>query len=82
MSIVQRKLSRSFKEFFDSEKSSGILLILCTVISLILANSAFGVDYLEVWKMYLGGMSVEHWVNDGLMAVFFLLIGLELQREI
>jgi len=82
MSIVQRKLSKSFKAFFDSEKSSGILLIICTVISLVLANSVLGENYLSIWHFYVGGLSVEHWVNDGLMAIFFLLIGLELQREL
>jgi NhaA family Na+:H+ antiporter len=82
MSVVKRKLSRSFKAFFDSEKSSGILLIICTVISLILANSASGTGYLGFWQSYYGGLSVEHWINDGLMAVFVLLIGLELEREI
>jgi NhaA family Na+:H+ antiporter len=82
MGIVQRKLSKSFKAFFDSEKSSGILLIAATVVSLALANSVLGESYLNVWHLYLGGLSVEHWVNDGLMAIFFLLIGLELEREL
>jgi len=82
MSPVQRKLSRTFKQFFDSGKSSAILLIVCTLISLILANSPLGADYLGFWRIYIGGMSVEHWVNDALMAIFFLLIGLELEREI
>jgi NhaA family Na+:H+ antiporter len=82
MSTVQRKLSRSFTAFFDSEKASGILLIVCTVLSLILANSMFGANYLGFWQSYFGGLSVEHWINDALMAIFFLLIGLELEREI
>jgi NhaA family Na+:H+ antiporter len=82
MTIVQRKLSKSFKRFFDSEKSSGILLIICTAVSLLLANSIFGANYLSIWHVYLGGLSVEHWINDALMAVFFLLIGLELEREL
>ncbi|MBP6213999.1 MAG: Na+/H+ antiporter NhaA [Pyrinomonadaceae bacterium] len=82
MATVQRKLSRSFKAFFDSEKSSGIVLILCTILSLALANSAFGESYLAIWHTYIGGMSVEHWINDALMAVFFLMIGLELEREL
>jgi len=83
MSIVQRELSKSFKAFFDSEKSSGILLIVCTAISLILANfSTFGAGYLGFWQAYLGGLSIEHWINDGLMAVLFLFIGLELEREL
>ena len=82
MAVVQRKLSNTFKKFFDSEKSSGILLIICTVVSLVLANSILGVSYLSIWQMYVGGLSVEHWVNDALMAIFFLLIGLELEREL
>lgn len=81
MSVVQRKLSRSFQAFFASEKAGGIILIVCTVVSLILANSMIGPSYLAFWHSYIGGMSVEHWVNDGLMAIFFLLIGLELERE-
>jgi Na+:H+ antiporter, NhaA family len=82
MSVVQRKLSKSFKAFFDSEKSSGVLLIICTIVSLVLANSILGANYLSIWQTYVGGLSVEHWINDALMAIFFLLIGLELEREI
>ncbi len=82
MGRVQRKLSRTFKQFFDSGKSSSIFLIACTLISLILANSPFGAEYLCFWGLYIGGMSIEHWVNDALMAIFFLLIGLELEREV
>ena len=82
MSVVQRKLSRSFQAFFASEKAGGIILIVCTVVSLILANSMIGPSYLAFWHSFIGGMSVEHWVNDGPMAIFFLLIGLELEREL
>ncbi|MEP6944491.1 MAG: Na+/H+ antiporter NhaA [Acidobacteriota bacterium] len=82
MGAVQRRLSSSFKAFFEAEKSSGIVLIICTIVSLALANSAFGGSYLAIWHVYIGGLSVEHWINDALMAVFFLLIGLELEREL
>ncbi|HLL73178.1 MAG TPA: Na+/H+ antiporter NhaA [Pyrinomonadaceae bacterium] len=82
MAVVQRKLSNTFKNFFESEKSSGILLIICTAVSLLLANSTVGANYLGIWQVYLGGLSIEHWVNDALMAIFFLLIGLELEREL
>ncbi len=82
MGVVQRKLTGTFTAFFDSEKSSGIVLVICTIISLLMANSPIGTQYLSLWKMYLGGLSVENWINDGLMAVFFLLIGLELKREL
>lgn len=82
MGVEQRRLSKTFQEFFNNEKSSGILLIICTVISLIFANLVFGDAYVAFWQRYLGGLSIEHWINDALMAIFFLLIGLELQREI
>ena len=72
----------TFNQFFDSEKSSGILLILCTVISVLITNSSFGAEYLSIWHTKFLGLSIEHWINDGLMAIFFLLIGLELEREI
>ena len=52
------------------------------MISLALANSVFQTEYLGIGRYILAGMSVEHWINDGLMAVFFLLIGLELEREL
>ena len=82
MLLVERKLSKTFKNFFDSEKSSGIILIICTIISLSVANSILGENYLRLWRLYVGGLSVEHWINDALMAIFFLLIGLELKREL
>lgn len=82
MDVGQKKLSNTFKNFFESEKSSGILLIICTVVSLLISNSALSENYLSIWQTQLGGLSVEHWINDALMAVFFLLIGLELQREL
>lgn len=75
-------LTRRFQAFFESEKSGGILLMVCTAASLLLANSAFGVGYLAFWQTPMVGMSVEHWINDAGMAIFFLLIGLELEREL
>lgn len=78
----QKTLSKSFQEFFDSEKSGGILLVVCTILSLTLANSFIGESYLRFWQLSIAGLSVEHWVNDALMAIFFLLIGLELEREL
>jgi len=71
-----------FQQFVDSEKSSGILLIACTVISLLITNSSNGADYLAWWQRRAGGLTLEHWINDALMAIFFLLIGLELEREL
>ncbi|MDF0666012.1 MAG: Na+/H+ antiporter NhaA [Nitrospira sp.] len=78
----QQHATRTFQRFFDSEKSGGILLMICTAISLLAANSSIGAGYVNLWQTELGGLSLEHWVNDALMAIFFLLIGLELEREL
>ena len=87
---MKDKLTVLFKEFFDSERTGGYLLILCTVISLTLANSPFGEQYLSIFKFKFGFSigSIDmhhpayHWINDLLMAVFFLLVGLEIEREL
>jgi NhaA family Na+:H+ antiporter len=76
------KLTKLFSEFFESEKAGGLILVFVTVISLLLANSAWQTGYISFWNTDLGGHSIVQWVNDGLMAIFFLLIGLELEREI
>lgn len=79
-----RKLrtSKLFHTFFESEKAGGLVLMACTLISLLLANSVFSSDYLHFWHTPLAGQPLEYWINDGLMAIFFLLIGLELEREV
>lgn len=76
------KLTRLFNDFFHSEKSGGIVLIACTVLSIVLTNSGFQSGYLSIWNFEIADHSVTHWINDGLMAIFFLLIGLELEREV
>ena len=76
------KATQLYKDFFESEKSGGLVLIAFTLISLAIANSAFGNSYLHFWETTFAGHSIEHWINDGLMTIFFLLIGLELEREI
>lgn len=75
------RLTKLFNDFFESEKG-GVLLIVCTVISLLLANSSIGESYLGFWHYQFAGLSIENWINEGLMAIFFFLIGLELKREI
>lgn len=75
-------MTKLFTEFFQSEKTSGLLLLLCTVISMLLANSGISESYIGFWETNINGHSLTHWINDGLMAIFFLMIGLELEREI
>ena len=79
---IEKRLSATFKQFTQSSKAGAIVLMLCALVSMALANSAMAEGYLGFWKLYVGGLSIEHWVNDALMAVFFLLIGLELEREL
>lgn len=76
------RISELFSEFFESEKAGGIILLIMTIISLIVANSPFKQEYLNFWNHEVGSHSINGWINDGLMAIFFLLIGLELEREI
>lgn len=76
------KITKLFRDFFESEKTGGFTLIVCTLFSLFLANSIWSENYLHIWHYHLGNYPIEHWINDGLMTIFFLLIGLELEREI
>jgi Na+:H+ antiporter, NhaA family len=75
------KLSKVFTSFFENEKASGIILLLCTAVSLLLANSPFQNTYISFFEIKIYNTSILHWINEGLMTIFFLLIGLELERE-
>lgn len=83
-------LSQYFKDFTSSEKNAGLVLIGCTILSLILSNTAFSESYQHLWHVRFGfsiaganmNLSVEHWINDGLMTIFFLMVGLEIEREL
>lgn len=68
-------ITKLFKDFFESEKSGGLMLIVCTALSLLLANLFPHSGYISLWHDI-------HWINDGLMTIFFLLIGVELKREL
>ena len=79
-----------FQQFFNSEKAGGLILIICTAISLTIANSSIGPDYIHFWhipaSLHIGTtvipFRIEEWINDGLMTIFFLLVGLEIEREL
>jgi len=75
-------MTKLFLKFFESEKAGGIVLVLVTMLSLFLANSVWQTEYIAFWHHHIGSHSLVDWINDGLMAIFFLLIGLELEREI
>jgi NhaA family Na+:H+ antiporter len=75
-------ITKLFQAFFESEKAGGILLLLGTVLSLLLAESFLQAFYLGFWELSFAGHGLTHWINDGLMVIFFLLIGLELERKV
>ncbi|EKO3562063.1 Na+/H+ antiporter NhaA [Vibrio fluvialis] len=70
------------RDFFKLESAGGILLVIAAAIAMTIANSPLNEIYQGALHSYVFGMSVSHWINDGLMAVFFLLIGLEVKREL
>lgn len=82
MRISNLLSGRTLRRFMESEKSGGLTLIVCTLISILLANSSIGEGYRGIWDFHAGSHTVAEWINDGLMAVFFLLVGLELIQEI
>ena len=83
------RVLRPFQQFMHAETSSGILLLVCAAIAMFWANSAWADSYFHLWeqKLSVGGpgfglsMSLHHWINDGLMVVFFAFVGLEIKRE-
>ncbi|WP_034041706.1 Na+/H+ antiporter NhaA [Wocania ichthyoenteri] len=88
--MIKEVFLTPFQKFVKIESFSGILLMLSTVIALVWANSSFGNAYSELWQYDIGIVTESFefkkplilWINDGLMAVFFFLIGLEIKREL
>ena len=76
------RITQLFKEFFSSESAGGLALIASTAVAMVIANSSWSTGYFEALHAQVGGKSIEFWVNDGLMTVFFLLVGLEIEREL
>ncbi|MER9636417.1 Na+/H+ antiporter NhaA [Mesorhizobium sp. M0228] len=77
----EKRLVSMLREFLDSEAAGGLILMAAAALALIVANSPLSEAYFSALHAYLGPLSVSHWINDGLMAVFFLLVGLEIKRE-
>jgi len=82
--------TKIFKHFFRSELAGGLILMICTAVSLFLANSNSGNAYIHFWQSNLDlsfsylnlSYSIEEWIDQGLMTIFFLMVGLELEREL
>ncbi len=90
MAIKVSKFEFQFNEFLKGQQSSGVLLIICTILSLLLANSPIYESYNQVWETIIGfnigkevfNLPFHLWINDGFMAIFFLFVGLEIKREL
>jgi len=88
--IKAKKSLEMFQQFFNSEKAGGLILIACTVLSLLIANSSHGDAFVHFWHtslpLHIGQITIpfniEEWINDGLMTIFFLMVGLEIEREL
>src|SRR5512147_3297479 len=81
MTPLPHRAVSAFRGLLVSEAGGGLILMASAIIALVIANSPFSQGYFSVLKSYVLGLSVLHWINDGLMAVFFLLVGLEIKRE-
>ena len=76
------KFSKLYTEFLQSEKIAGVILLGYTLLSIILSNTSFSSTYIHLWHGTLFSHPIEFWVNDVLMTFFFLMVGLEIEREI
>ncbi|AWK51955.1 Na+/H+ antiporter NhaA [Clostridium beijerinckii] len=87
---VYNKTFNQFLSFFKNESASGIILLIFAIAAIIIANSNFATTYNNILHTYITigyknfslSMSLLHWINDGLMAIFFLVVGMEIKREV
>ncbi len=88
--MIKQINKAAFKRFFESEKNGGVVLMICVILSLFIANTDLAKGFADILANSLGfsvgtfsiSYSISAWINDGLMAVFFLLVGLEIKREL
>ncbi|MEW6121946.1 MAG: Na+/H+ antiporter NhaA [Pseudomonadota bacterium] len=76
-----RRPASMLRAFLQNESAGGLVLMAAALAAILLANSPLAPAYFATLRAYVGPLSVEHWVNDALMALFFLLVGLEIKRE-
>lgn len=75
------RIQSTLRHFLDNEASGGIILMFVAALAIVTANSPLAETYFDILHIYVGPLSLLHWINDALMAVFFLLVGLEIKRE-
>lgn len=82
MVLLRVKPLSALRRFLHGQASSGLVLMAAAALAMIIANSSLGPNYEHLLHGYVGPLSLHHWINDGLMAIFFLLVGLEIKREV
>ncbi|KKB80381.1 pH-dependent sodium/proton antiporter [Devosia soli] len=82
MSAAPTRPVSLLRAFLNNASSGGIVLMVAAAFAIVVANSPLATAYFDGLHAYVGGLSVHHWINDGLMALFFLLVGLEIKREV
>ena len=80
--MLHRRAQSAFQRFIESEASGGLVLMAAAAIGMAVANSVLAGTYTALLHTKVAGLDVLHWINDGLMALFFLLVSLEIKREI
>ena len=75
------RINSTLRKFLDNGASGGLVLMAVALLAIITANSPLAEDYFHILHVYIGPLSLQHWINDALMAVFFLMVGLEIKRE-
>jgi NhaA family Na+:H+ antiporter len=82
MNSRRQRFRSTLRRFLDSEAAGGVLLMLSAALALVVANSPFAEIYHRALEIEIGPLPALHWINDGLMSIFFLLVGLEIKREL
>jgi NhaA family Na+:H+ antiporter len=82
MVLLRAKPLSALRQFLEGQASAGIVLMGAAALAMAIANSSLGPDYAHLLHRAIGPLSLHHWINDGLMSIFFLLVGLEIKREV
>ncbi|WP_111564678.1 Na+/H+ antiporter NhaA [Rhizobium sp. AN80A] len=79
--ISAGRIRSTLRQFLDNEASGGLVLMAVALVAIVTANSPAAEAYFHALHVFVGPLSLQHWINDALMALFFLLVGLEIKRE-
>ncbi|PYE42644.1 sodium/proton antiporter (NhaA family) [Rhizobium sp. PP-F2F-G20b] len=79
--LLTGRIQSTLRHFLHNEAAGGIILMVVAALAIATANSPLAETYFQILHVYIGPLSLQHWINDALMAIFFLLVGLEIKRE-